>query len=53
MGATPDRECFVAGSIRREKALVGDIDIVLLAEYERQCIGKLASAGFLPSSVVE
>lgn len=34
MHAVPDRECFVAGSIRREKVLIGDIDIVLLSEFE-------------------
>lgn len=53
MNAVPDRECFVAGSIRREKALIGDIDIVLLSEFESKCIGNLVSAGLLPTSVIE
>jgi DNA polymerase/3'-5' exonuclease PolX len=53
MGATPNRDCFVAGSIRREKAYIGDIDIVLLSEHERGCISRLATAGLLPQSVTE
>jgi hypothetical protein len=33
MKAQPDKHCFVAGSIRREKQFIGDIDIILLQEY--------------------
>ena len=38
MGVAPDVDCFVAGSIRRENRYIGDIDIVLLSDYERECI---------------
>ena len=53
MGATPEHDCFVAGSIRREKVYIGDIDIVLISEHERDCISKLATARLLPQSVTE
>lgn len=53
MEAIPERECFVAGSIRREKARVGDIDVVLLSDYASKCISNLVSAEFLPRGVVD